>query len=145
MISVASASLRSLTTTSRSAWYPGVIAPCAMCSRARLRNVAMSERKAPRSDGTALMVLRSALHRAVGRPAAAARRAALRLLLALHFGEGVVALRFRFLHAGGLLLALLVVAALLGDVVVGLGFRLGDLGVRVAGLVVLRVELGLGD
>src|SRR5581483_7063191 len=134
MISVASASFSSFTTTSRSAWYPGVTAPCAMCSRARRRSVSMSERKAPLSDGTALML--SPLRHAAGR-AGRGRR--------LRRRERLVALRLGFVLARRLLLALLVVAALLGDVVVGLGLRLGDLVLRVAGLVVARVELGLGD
>src|SRR5690242_16442453 len=122
MISVASASFSSRTTASRSAWYPGVIAPCAMCSRARRRSVSMSERNAPFPECTALIAL---LPRLAGRgrargardAACATGRAALFLLLALDAGERLVALRFRFVHAGGLLLAFLVVAALLGDVV----------------------------
>src|SRR5436190_7969939 len=111
MSSVASASLRSFTTTSRSAWYPGVTAPSAMCSRARLRSVSMSERKPPPGvEGFAATSLPCALRGAAGG-------------LALERRFRLLVLRLGVLLAGILLLALQVVAALLGDVVGGFGFR----------------------
>src|SRR6266850_194594 len=133
MISVASASFSSLSTTARSAWYPGVTAPCAMCSRARLRNVWMSERNAP-------AMLRLRFRRfGLGR-GAAGRGGLLRLTL------GLVALDPCLLHARVLGFALLLLAFLPGDVVGGLGLRLGHLVLRLRRvLVVLGVQLGLGD
>src|SRR5687768_9929704 len=59
---------------------------------------------------------------------------------------GLVALHARLLHARVLRFALLVVAALLGDVVGGVGLGVGELLLRLGlVLLVLRVQLGLGD
>src|SRR3977135_1461308 len=112
MISVASASFRSFTTTLRSAWYPGVTAPSAMCSRARLRSVSMSERKPPLAvEGFAATLLPRHLRGGAGCLAPVERRFPL------------LVLRLGVLLAGVLLLGLQVVAALLGDVVGSVGFR----------------------
>src|SRR5437867_9391702 len=106
-----------------------------MCSRARLRNVWMSDRNAPAIS----------LHRA-----AACRGSRRRLALAggvfrLDVGLRAVVLRLGFLLAGVLLLAFLRVALLLRDLVLVLGLGFGDLAlVRLGGLVLL-LELGLGD
>src|ERR671914_1634220 len=99
MISVASASFRSLSTTSRSAWYPGVTAPCAMCSRARRRNVWMSERNAP---AIRLVTLLRLLGRGCTR-----RRPLLGFGGLLGLALGLVAIDPRLLHARVLGLALL--------------------------------------
>src|SRR5213075_1638078 len=136
MSSVASASLRSLSTTSRSAWYPGVTAPWAMCSRARRRSVWMSERKAP----LAITFLSCLLGRAT-RSGLALGRGVLRLDVRLVF----LVLGLGFLLAGALFLALVPVALLLRHLVLVLGLGLVDLaGMRLRRLV-LVLELGLGD
>src|SRR5688572_6117865 len=142
MISVASASFSRRSTTPRSAWYPGVTAPCAMCSRARLRSVSMSERNAP---AISLVALGRLVDR--GRGAAGSRRA-LRVALGvgglLRLAFHLVALDARLLHARILGFALLVVAALLRDFVLRLGLGFGHLLLRLdVVLGVLGVELGL--
>src|SRR5918999_694813 len=121
MISVASASFRSLSTTSRSAWYPGVTAPCAMCSRARRRNVWMSERNAPAIALVALL-------RLLGRRGAGRCRPLLGFGGLLGLAFGLIALHARLLHAGVLGLALLVlcVELRLGDLLLALGFGHAD-------------------
>src|SRR6185436_8242333 len=142
MISVASASFSSRNTTPRSALYPGVTAPCAMCSRARLRRVWMSERNAP-ATSVLLRLFRSRRRRAAGRRALLV---VLRVRRLFRGALGAIALDLRLLDARVLGFALLVVALLRGDVVggFGLGFAHMLLRLRLV-LVVLGVELGLGD
>ena len=115
-----------------------------MCSRARRRNVWMSERNAP---AIALVALLRLLRRCrAARRGRAARRRPLLGFGGLGLAFGLVALDARLLHARVLGLALLVVALLLGDLVGGLGLRFVDLLLRL-GLIlgVLGIELGLGD
>src|SRR5882724_4842117 len=98
------------------------MAPCAMCSRARLRSVCTSERKgcrrgsAPPAPGVvAAIALVAALARGAGRGGRTAARG-LSFLVLVRFpggGERLVVLGLRFLLAGLLFLAFLVVAALL--------------------------------
>src|SRR5438105_6406877 len=105
-----------------------------MCSRARLRSVAMSERKAP-----AIALVSARRFVGLGHPGggAAARRGALAVgrVLRLDVGLRAVVARLGLLVAGGALVAFLLVAFLLGDVVLGLGFRLFDLALRARGVV----------
>src|SRR5437762_1944066 len=88
-----------------------------MCSRARRRRVAMSERKAP---AIALALLGSGGSGARGGALGVAR------VLGLDVGLRAVVLRLDFLLAGALLLAFLCVALLFRDVVLVLGLRLVD-------------------
>src|SRR5258706_3887483 len=104
-----------------------------MCSRARLRSVAMSERKAP-----AISALLGA-----GR----SRRRALAVARVLRFdvGPGALVLRLRFLLAGVLLLAFLGVALLLRDLVLVLGLGLVHIALVARRRLVFLLDLGLGD
>src|SRR5436190_3978532 len=110
-----------------------------MCSRARLRNVSMSERKPPAGVegvcGISLLRLRR------GTRARTARGG----LALLHRRLGLLVLRLGVLLAGVLLLALHVVAALLRHVVLRVGLGFLDLALVARRGILLRVELGLGD
>src|ERR1051326_2135364 len=141
MISVASASFSSFSTTLRSAWYPGVTAPAAMCSRARLRSVAMSERKAP----AMLLALARGGGQRRARGAARARLVRVAGVLGLDVGLRLVVVRLGLLLARALFLALLRVALLLRDLVRVLGLRFLDVALVARRRVVLLLHLGLGD
>src|SRR3954463_7446116 len=110
-----------------------------MCSRARLRNVSMSERKPP--AGVEGVCGISLLRLGGGTRVRTARGG----LAFLHRRLGLLVLRLGVLLAGVLLLALHVVAALLRHLVLrgGLGFL--DLALVAWRGVLLRVELRLGD
>src|ERR1044072_8360894 len=127
-----------------------------MCSRARLRSVSMSERKAPRPGWASAIELlpavavQVAVRRvvAVGAGRARARRAVtLRVglrVLRLDVGLLFVVLRFRLLLA--VAHAILVrLALLLGHFVLAFGLGLVDLAGVAVGRLVLLPELGLGD
>src|SRR6266850_962996 len=118
-----------------SAWLPGVTAPWAMCSRARLRSVWISERKAPLAIAFLSLL-------------AAALRGALLVgcgVLRLDVGLGPVVPGLGFLLAGALFLAFRGVALLLRDFVLVLGLGFCDLALVRRARVVLGLKLGLGD
>src|SRR3954471_18222376 len=111
-----------------------------MCSRARLRNVSMSERKPP--AGVEGVCGISLLGRLRGGTRVRGPGGSLGLL---HRSLGLLVVRLGLLLAGVLLLALHVVATFLRHVVLGVGPGLLDLALVARRGILLRVELRLGD
>src|SRR5258706_3403370 len=126
--------------------------PNPICRRARTRAVPFSEAgvgqttRAGRETGPCMMLVLIV----PTIPGRLLRRGGLRVrsdgtLARLRIGDRLVLGRLRFLLACRLVRALLVVALLLRDVVVGVGFRLRHLVLRMRRALSLRLELGLGD